>query len=90
MCLYVCPYPNTLSLSLLLVDNRDGYILLGTVMRKVITTLIQQRAFTPSCIDDPTKPDSTKISPLLNWAVLERSYPRYPDIADLQLTESDR
>jgi hypothetical protein len=65
-------------------------VLLGTIMRKVICTLIQYRAFTPSNNVDPTRPDSTRISPLLNWSTLECVYPRYPDTDELIISEQDR
>eukprot|EP01038_Epipyxis_sp_PR26KG_P004229 gene4229-6005_t len=69
------------------VDDKDDNVLVGTIMRKVVCTLIKHRAF-GSPTSDPTS--SKRISPLVNWGTLECIYPRYPDINDLVISDSDR
>ena len=69
------------------VDDKDGNIFCGTIMRKVICTLIKHKAFGPSTSD----PNSLRrISPLVNWGTLECIYPKYPDVDHLKVSESDR
>jgi chloride channel 7 len=69
------------------IDERSGDILLGTVMKKVLTTLIKHKAFGPPNSD----PNSAyRISPLVNWGTLECIYPKYPQIEDLTVSDTDR
>ena len=72
---------------LLLVDQTDGDVLCGTVLRKVICTLIMHKAFGPSA-SDPMSP--RRISPLVNWGTLECIYPKYPDVDQLKVSDTDR
>ena len=69
------------------VDDKDGNIFCGTIMRKVICTLIKHKAFGPAS-SDPNS--SRRISPLVNWGTLECIYPKYPDIDHLKISEIDR
>ncbi len=59
----------------------------GTITRKVICTLLKHRAFAPPS-SDPNSEE--RISPLVNWGTLERIYPHYPKIEDLNITTRDR
>lgn len=71
----------------IVVEDDNQGTLCGTVTRKVICTLIKHKAFGPPGAD----PFSTRrISPLVNWQTLECIYPRYPEIEDLQILESER
>lgn len=118
------------------VDEKDSKVLVGTVMRKVICTLIKNKAFgmgandkqTSSYHGDPSPSpppaaakagnnkdtgangtyvsmnvrtrsnsnemaalDTTKrLSPLVSWKTLECIYPRYPDVENLKISESER
>ena len=69
------------------LDDNDGNIFCGTIMRKVICTLIKHKAF-GSAQADPN--DVRRISPLVNWGTLECVYPNYPDVEHLKLLEVDR
>ena len=69
------------------LDDNDGNIFCGTIMRKVICTLIKHKAF-GSAQADPN--DVRRISPLVNWGTLECVYPNYPDVEHLKLLEADR
>jgi hypothetical protein len=71
----------------LIVDEKEGDVLCGTITRKVICTIIKHKAFGPAN-SDPTS--QNRISPLVNWGTLECIYPHYPDVLDLSLTEQDR
>ena len=68
-------------------DIDDTNTLYGTITRKVICTLLKHRAFAPPSSD----PNSVeRISPLVNWGTLERVYPNYPKVEDLEITARDR
>lgn len=69
------------------VDDSDGHIFSGTIMRKVICTLIKHKAYGPSG-SDPN--DVRRISPLVNWGTLECVYPKYPDVENLKVSELER
>jgi chloride channel 7 len=59
----------------------------GTIMRKVICTLIKHKAFGPSSSDPHS---SRRVSPLVNWGTLECIYPRYPDVDQLEISDLER
>ena len=66
------------------VDVKNGGVLVGAILRKVLCTLIKQKAFGPPTANPLS---SQRLSPLVNWGTLEGIYPVYPDIADLQINE---
>ena len=53
---------------------------------KVIRTLMKHKAFAPPSAD-PTSAE--RLSPLVNWGVLESIYPYYPDVADFNISETE-
>jgi hypothetical protein len=72
--------------------SQNSCVLVGSVLRKTICTLLQQKAFShyhaDSAADHLTH--SHPISPLITWEALECIYPRYPDFTDLDISDSDR
>jgi len=82
------------------VDTDDRNILFGTIGRNEMCVLLQQRAFGHPVNDAHTSMNGIssnylqvgerKYFPLVQWDVLFRSYPRYPDVKDLRITEEDR
>lgn len=60
----------------------DRGVFCGTIMRKVICTLIKHKAFGPAD-SDPTS--FCRVSPLVNWGTLECAYPKYPTINELSV-----
>jgi len=70
------------------VDIRAGSVLVGTVLRKLLCVLVQQRAFGPAETDPAAT--ASRASPLVHWGILENDYPRYPDIKDLRIAPQDR
>lgn len=85
------------------VDTDDRNVLYGTIGRNALCVLLQQRAFGFSD-DDPNihkvsnaglrssslEVGDRKYYPLVQWEVLFKAYPRYPDVKDLHITEEDR
>lgn len=69
------------------IEGKDGNVFCGTIMRKVICTLIKHKAFGHSSADDKS---SKRLSPLVNWGTLECIYPRYPDVDGLKISDQDR
>mmetsp|Transcript_31009 Transcript_31009/g.40954 ORF Transcript_31009/g.40954 Transcript_31009/m.40954 type:complete len:814 (+) Transcript_31009:234-2675(+) len=69
------------------VDIKSGSVLVGTVLRKLLTVLIQQKAFGPAETDPQSR---SRVSPLVHWGILENDYPRYPKISELSISPSDR
>lgn len=66
----------------------EDYVLRGTIMRKVLCTLMKHRAFGPSGWDATS---AERLSPLVNWGTLECVYPSYPDIEDIHaLSEEEK
>lgn len=85
------------------VDTDDKNVLYGTIGRNAMCVLLQQRAFgqpfndthvhsgTHGCIQSNyLQVGERKYFPLVQWEVLFKSYPRYPDAKDLHITEEDR
>lgn len=86
------------------VDTDDRNVLSGTIGRNAMCVLLQQRAF--GCpyndsIDDSNgwnngissshlQVGNRHYYPLVQWEVLFKSYPRYPDARDLRITDEDR
>ena len=58
-----------------------------------LPTLIQHKAFAhpdslpPEDAIEVRAKEGRLVSPLLNWSTLEKIYPRYPQIQDIQITE---
>ena len=69
------------------LDDKDGNVFCGTIMRKVICTLIKHKAF-GSAQADPD--DIRRVSPLVNWGTLECVYPNYPDTEHINVRDVDR
>ncbi|EED87046.1 chloride channel protein 7, partial [Thalassiosira pseudonana CCMP1335] len=60
--------------------------LYGTASRSMLCTLLQRRAFgQPHDMLGPKR-----LSPLVQWDTIERVYPRYPTIDDVELRPGDR
>ena len=85
------------------VNTDDRNVLDGTIGRNTLNVLLQQRAF--GCPDDSAQTTTMsrrvmssnylevgerKYYPLVQWEVLFKSYPRYPDAKDLHITDNDR
>lgn len=66
--------------------KQQRHVLCGTITRKVICTLMKHKAFAPPSAD-PTSAE--RLSPLVNWGVLESIYPYYPDVADFNISETE-
>lgn len=76
-----------------IVDTASGGTLYGTASRYMLCTLLQRRAFgAPNALDDidQQNPGPRRLSPLVQWDTIERAYPRYPTIADIDIREDDR
>jgi len=69
------------------VDVNAGNALVGTVLRKTLTVLIQKEAFGPASADPNS---SSQVSPMVHWETLENDYPRYPEIHSLSIKPDDR
>jgi hypothetical protein len=75
-------------------------VLAGTVMRKVLCSLIKHRAFVSRAGVDGTSAKKSQQQqqqqhplvspPLVSWRALECVYPRYPEVHQLVLSETDR
>jgi len=78
-----------------IVDTASGGTLYGTASRYMLCTLLQRRAFgAPDVMEDYDEPNKNfgprRLSPLVQWDTIERVYPRYPTINDVEMRESDR
>lgn len=78
-----------------IVDTASGGTLYGTASRYMLCTLLQRRAFgAPDVLEDYDQPDKSfgprRLSPLVQWDTIERVYPRYPTINDVEMRECDR
>jgi chloride channel 7 len=82
-----------------IVDTTSGGTLFGTASRSMLCTLLQRRAFGPpdvvleeydhsqgSCESLPPK----RFSPLVQWDTIEREFPNYPQIQDVEMRPADR
>ncbi|KAG7374782.1 chloride channel [Nitzschia inconspicua] len=84
------------------VDTDDKNILFGTIGRNALCVLLQKRAFgypadastigqnTPSIMANYLQIGERRYFPLIQWEILEKSYPKYPSVFDLRVTEQDR
>lgn len=78
-----------------IVDTASGGTLYGTAGRAMLCTLLQRRAFgSPDVLEDYDGPQQNlgprRLSPLVQWDTIERAYPRYPTIDDVDMRDSDR
>ncbi|KAL7561898.1 hypothetical protein ACA910_014271 [Epithemia clementina (nom. ined.)] len=78
-----------------IVDTASGGTLYGTASRHMLCTLLQRRAFgSPDVLDDYNDQGNDlgprRLSPLVQWDTIERAYPNYPTINDVELRDADR
>jgi chloride channel 7 len=82
-----------------IVDTASGGTLCGTASRSMLCTLLQRRAFGPlDAMDDYDglsgggydSVGPRRLSPLVQWDTIERAYPRYPTIKDIEMRNGDR
>lgn len=79
-----------------IVDTSSGGTLYGTASRHMLCTLLQRRAFgSADAVADydgmqEQQLGPRRLSPLVQWETIERAYPRYPTLADVDLREGDR
>jgi len=77
-----------------IVDTASGGTLYGTASDNMLCTLLQRRAFgNPDILDDYDACETLgprRLSPLVQWDTIERAYPRYPTIADVDMRPIDR
>lgn len=87
-----------------IVDTASSGTLYGTASRAMLCTLLQRRAFgqphdvnnghyhsnTDGSVDYAELLGPKRLSPLVQWDTIERVYPRYPTIDDVQLRHGDR
>jgi len=85
-----------------IVDTASSGTLYGTASRTMLCTLLQRRAFgQPHDVNNGQNHSNTgedyaellgpkRLSPLVQWDTLERVYPRYPTIDDVELRPGDR
>lgn len=87
-----------------IVDTASSGTLYGTASRSMLCTLLQRRAFgqphdvnnghyhsnTDGSVDYAELLGPKRLSPLVQWDTIERVYPRYPTIDDVQMRPGDR
>lgn len=83
-----------------IVDTESGGTLYGTASRAMLCTLLQRRAFgSPDIFNDEDTSHNEavceslgprRLSPLVQWDTIEKAYPRYPTIADVEMRDGDR
>ena len=87
-----------------IVDTASSGTLYGTASRSMLCTLLQRRAFgqphdvnnghhhstTDGGVDYAELLGPKRLSPLVQWDTIERVYPRYPKINEVQLRPGDR
>jgi chloride channel 7 len=82
-----------------IVDTESGGTLYGTASRSMLCTLLQRRAFgSPDVLNDEAASHEgvceslgpRRLSPLVQWDTIERAYPRYPAIGDVEMRDADR
>jgi len=87
-----------------IVDTASSGTLYGTASRSMLCTLLQRRAFgqphdvnnghyhsnSDGSVDYAELLGPKRLSPLVQWDTIERVYPRYPTIDDVQLRPGDR
>lgn len=87
-----------------IVDTASSGTLYGTASRSMLCTLLQRRAFgqphdvnnghyhshQDGRVDNAELLGPKRLSPLVQWDTIERVYPRYPTIDDVELRPGDR
>lgn len=87
-----------------IVDTASSGTLYGTASRAMLCTLLQRRAFgqphdvnnghyhanSDGSVDYAELLGPKRLSPLVQWDTIERVYPRYPTIDDVELRPGDR
>jgi len=75
------------------VDTKNKGVLVGTVLRKLLTMVISKQAFgaTPEGADVNADPNPDDMYfPRVDWVTLEHCYPNYPKIEKLTVSQADR
>eukprot|EP01032_Pedospumella_encystans_P012074 gene12074-13992_t len=75
------------------VESDESNILVGSILRKTICTLLKHKAFAPSHAGPShtgTGAPPQRLFPLVAWGTLECTYPRYPHVDQLNLSDADR
>eukprot|EP00814_Leptocylindrus_danicus_P006643 CAMPEP_0116013034 /NCGR_PEP_ID=MMETSP0321-20121206/5483_1 /TAXON_ID=163516 /ORGANISM="Leptocylindrus danicus var. danicus, Strain B650" /LENGTH=822 /DNA_ID=CAMNT_0003482501 /DNA_START=36 /DNA_END=2504 /DNA_ORIENTATION=+ len=78
-----------------IVDISSGGTLYGTASRSMLCTLLQRRAFgQPDALSGDFNSGKNlgprRLSPLVQWDTIERVFPRYPTVDDINMRSSDR
>jgi chloride channel 7 len=78
-----------------IVDSDDSGTLYGTASRDMLCTLLQRKAYgSPDVLNDENEAGLSlgpkRVSPLVQWETLERAYPRYPSVDDVDMRSADR
>jgi len=78
-----------------IVDTSSGGTLYGTASRSTLCTLLQRRAFgQPEALLDESVANGRlgprRLSPLVQWDTIEKVYPRYPTVEDVDVAPGDR
>jgi chloride channel 7 len=86
------------------IDTDENGILFGTIGRNALCVLLQQRAFGHPHTDTKAEHsddainsnylrvegDDAKYYPLVQWDVLEKSYPKFPSASELRISADER
>ena len=76
-----------------IVDISSGGTLYGTGSRSMLCTLLQRRAFGQPDAHSHENENTLgprRLSPLVQWDTIEKVFPRYPTIDDVNMRSSDR
>lgn len=79
------------------VDCDDGNVLVGSISRNELCVLLKQRAFghpkkkstssnSTRLLHNYLEYDNKRYMPLVEWRVLEGSYPRYPSADEVRVS----
>lgn len=78
-----------------IVDSDSTGTLYGTATRDMLCTLLQRKAYgSPNILNAEDEAGLSlgpkRVSPLVQWDTLERVYPRYPTVDDVDMRSADR
>jgi len=78
-----------------IVDTASSGTLYGTASRDMLCTLLQRKAYgSPDVLTDDNEAGLSlgpkRVSPLVQWETLEKVYPKYPTIEDIDMRSADR
>jgi len=76
-----------------IVDDDTTGTLFGTASRDMLCTLLQRKAYSAASAVDDGKGLSSRtkrVTALVQWDTLERVYPRYPSINDIDVRSTER